>query len=69
MRTGDKQHQKLLAEARKHAASQGRAWFCGICFRHTAHKSYGFHPNPYNLLKHLVSAHGYKPKHWWEIWK
>jgi len=69
MRTGDKQHQKLLAEARKYGDSTAPA-FCKTCFRHAAHKDYGFrHLTSHNLLKHLVSAHGYKPRHWWQVWK
>ncbi len=68
MHTGDKQHQKLQAEANKHG-KYGDPVFCGICFKHTASKDYGFDQNPHNLLVHLVSAHGYKPKRWWQIWR
>jgi len=60
MKRDDKQHLKLQAEAGKHSM------WCDICYRHWTHHS---HTLSHNLLSHLISAHGYMPKRWWQFWK
>ena len=56
---------KLRAEASKYSKT------CHICYRHTYPDEFS-NINSYNLLRHLIAAHGYKPekpKRWWEFWK
>lgn len=71
MKTGDKQHRKLLKVA------AGNTKSCKVCWRHcvkmTKEFDYLKSINPNNLLQHLVAAHGYRilrlPKKWWQVWR
>jgi len=66
MKTGDKEHYKLLKVAVQYSQD------CRVCWRH-CNKMQDFdylkYINPNNLLKHLIAAHNYRPKKWWQIWR
>jgi len=66
MKTGDKEHYKLLKVAVQYSQD------CAICWRHCSKVQDSTcikYTNPNNLLKHLTAAHGYRPKKWWQIWR
>lgn len=61
MHKWDKEHRRLIREAGRHRNE------CPTCVRHVLDSRK--YLNPSNLLKHLIAAHKYKPKRWWQFWR
>jgi hypothetical protein len=61
MRTGDKEHRKLVSAAAKNKVR------CQVCMRHCQPDIFR-HLNPENLRRHLKGAHNYSHRPWWKFY-